>query len=601
MLTVLLVLAVAALAPGLGAQAAPPVSAYPSPGTATASRATQLSFRGMAAARLGTIRVRGSRSGSVSGRVRAHSDGKGASWIPARRFKPAERVRVTTRLRIRGARAGDFSFHVARAPERVTIQNRYLDPVDPGRLFAFRSRPDLQPAKVTVTPGAKPTAPGAVFITPKSKKDLKQAGPMIVDDAGQPYWFKPLPGITAATDFRAQTYRGKPVLTWWEGFSNLGTGNGEGVILDRRYRETARVQAGNGYFMDPHEFELTDRGTALIGSLAPTARNLKKLGGRRRGVVLDTVVQEIDVATGLVLFEWHSLDDVALRESYVPAPKDKKPWDYFHINSIEEVRGGDLLVSGRNTWSAVKIGRPGAKVAWKLGGKRSDFRIEKGAGFAWQHDVRQRPSGVITLFDNGAFPPVHKESRGLGFRLRGKRAMKVRDYRHKPKLLTSSQGNVQVLRNGNVLIGWGALPVVSEFSSAGKLLFELTLPKPLNPGPPPKTLDDLLKAPKPTQSYRAFRQRWSGLPAEPPAIVASTNSKRTKVYMSWNGATNVARWRVLAGGSPESLRPVARVRNEGFETAVTLKGSPAYVAVQPRDRRGRAFAPSRVIRPRRER
>lgn len=591
-----LILALALVAPA-AAQAR--VAAFPRPGSDFASPQTQISLRGIAPQRIGEVIVTGSRSGRHSGQVKPHSDGRGASFVLDQPLRGGERVTVRTARDIVGARNGDYRLRVARPgpplrpppikePRNRRSQTRF-----------FHSRKDLVPPEAKVRKRSRRASRGKLFLAPKLGPG--DNGQMVLDERGELVWFNPLRPGFESDDFRAQTYRGKPVLTWWEGFSNLGTGNGEGVILDRRYREIARVQAGNGYFMDPHEFELTDRGTALIGSLAPTARNLKKLGGRRRGVVLDTVVQEIDVATGLVLFEWHSLDDVALRESYVPAPKDKKPWDYFHINSIEEVRGGDLLVSGRNTWSAVKIGRPGAKVAWKLGGKRSDFRIEKGAGFAWQHDVRQRPSGVITLFDNGAFPPVHKESRGLGFRLRGKRAMKVRDYRHKPKLLTSSQGNVQVLRNGNVLIGWGALPVVSEFSSAGKLLFELTLPKPLNPGPPPKTLDDLLKAPKPTQSYRAFRQRWSGLPAEPPAIVASTNSKRTKVYMSWNGATNVARWRVLAGGSPESLRPVARVRNEGFETAVTLKGSPAYVAVQPRDRRGRAFAPSRVIRPRRER
>ncbi len=593
----LLVLAVALIAP---ATAQAQVAAFPRPGSDFVSPQTQISLRGIAPGKIGAVLVTGSRSGRHGGELRPHSDGRGASFVLDSPLVARERVTVRTDRRIVGARGGDYRLRVARPGPPLRAPRLKEPPNRPSQTRFFHSRKDLEPPEAKVRRRSRRATRGNLFLAPKLGPG--ENGPMILDERGDLVWFNPLRPRFEADDFRAQTYRGKPVLTWWEGLANLGTGNGEGVILDRRYREIARVRAGNGYFMDPHEFQLTERGTALIGSLAPTIQNLSKLGGAKRTVVLDTVVQEIDVATGLVVFEWHSLDDIALEESYLPPPKKRNDrWDYFHINSIEEVRGGDLLISGRNTWSAVKVSRPGAKVVWRLGGRRSDFRIEKGAGFAWQHDVRQRPNGVITLFDNGAFPPVHKESRAMGLRLRGGRARKVRDYRHKPTLLSSSQGNMQVLRNGNVLIGWGALPVVSEFSASGKLLFELTLPKPLNPGPPPKTLEQILKAPKPTQSYRAFRQRWAGRPSEPPAIAASTNSRRTKVFMSWNGATNVARWRVLAGDSPSSLKPVARARSEGFETGVTLKGSPAFVAVRPRDGRGRALAPSRVIAPRSER
>ena len=578
MLTVLLVLAVAALAPGLGAQAAPPVSAYPSPGTATASRATQLSFRGVAAARLGTIRVRGSRSGSVSGRVRAHSDGKGASWIPARRFKPAERVRVTTRLRIRGARAGDFSFHVARAPERVTIQNRYLDPVDPGRLFAFRSRPDLQPAKVTVTPGAKPTAPGAVFITPKSKKDLKQAGPMIVDDAGQPYWFKPLPGITAATDFRAQTYRGKPVLTYWEGTSRQGIGVGDLVMLDQAYREIKRIRLPNGIRPDLHEFLITPQDTALLISYPVLRADLRAVGGAQDGLAVDSVIQEVDLRTGLVTFEWHALDHIRLDEAYNRPLGPGVPWDYVHANSVGLDADGDLLMSGRTTWAVYKIDRETGRIRWRLGGKRSSFRMGPGTAFAWQHDARRLPDGTISLFDNSAVPAVRKRSRALTLRLdvRKRRATLDSVFTHPKGLLSATQGNVQRLPNGNRLVGWGSQRRFTEHSPTGELLWDARVSIGF-------------------ESYRAYRMPWVGLPRTAPTLAAAVAGAGMHVYASWNGATEVATWELLGGPGADALAPLLGAPRAGFETRLIAPARTAFVAVRARDAAGAVLGTSAPV------
>ena len=55
--------------------------------------------------------------------------------------------------------------------------------------------------------------------------------------------------------------------------------------------------------------------------------------------MLDSVVQEIDIKTGLVLYQWDSLDHVPLADSYEAMPATAGgPFDYFHINSVQQQR-----------------------------------------------------------------------------------------------------------------------------------------------------------------------------------------------------------------------------------------------------------------------
>src|SRR6202034_1834303 len=109
---------------------------------------------------------------------------------------------------------------------------------------------------------------------------------------------------------------------------------------------------------------------------------------------------EIEVASGRVLMEWRSLDHIAISESYLPPGRGV--YDYFHLNSIEVLPDGNLLISARHTWALYKLDRKTGRVIWRLGGKRSDFAIEKQARFSWQHHARRVGPGTITVFDDGA-------------------------------------------------------------------------------------------------------------------------------------------------------------------------------------------------------
>ncbi|MGB3632446.1 MAG: arylsulfotransferase family protein, partial [Rubrobacteraceae bacterium] len=127
---------------------------------------------------------------------------------------------------------------------------------------SFRSRPDLSPPTIEVSTPPNNTAPGYIFIAPKEAEG--QYGAMIADEQGRMVWFKPVDREgDYGMDCKVQTYKGEPVLTFWEGLVEGGSGAGEYLVLDRSYKEIARVRA-DGFEGDHHEFLITSRDTALI-------------------------------------------------------------------------------------------------------------------------------------------------------------------------------------------------------------------------------------------------------------------------------------------------------------------------------------------------
>jgi hypothetical protein len=245
---------------------------------------------------------------------------------------------------------------------------------------------------------------------------------------------------------------------------------------------------------------------------------------------------------------------------------------------------GDLLVDSRNTWAAYDVNPKSGQVRWQLGGKHSSFKLGPGAATAWQHDAVQQPDGAITFFDNGASPQIHPQSRAIEVTLDTSTmtATLTRSYEHKNPLVAGSQGNVQVLPGGEWMVGWGQAGYLSEIGSAGQLLFNAHLPPAW-------------------ESYRTFVFPWSGHPPQPPALSvarASGAAGGLLAYASWNGATEVASWRVLAGASATALVPVANAAKSGFETTIALPASASgpYVQVQALSSAGSAIGVSAVVR-----
>jgi hypothetical protein len=78
------------------------------------------------------------------------------------------------------------------------------------------------PPPVTVLTGGGDDGDGAIFISPFGGTDRFANGPEIVSSTGDTIWFHPVPAGEEATDFRTQTYRGQPVLTWWQARGSAG-------------------------------------------------------------------------------------------------------------------------------------------------------------------------------------------------------------------------------------------------------------------------------------------------------------------------------------------------------------------------------------------
>lgn len=443
----------------------------------------------------------------------------------------------------------------------------------------YRSRPDLAPPPVAVTrSAAHDVAPGYGFIAPFGA--ATQHGPLIVDNEGDPVWFRPVADAKTVGNFCVQQFEGKPVLTWWQGNQD-GNGDflGDCVIADTSYRVVKVISVSNGYQTDIHEFLITSRNTALIAMSNLIGADLTAVGGPAEATVIEGVFQEIDLATGKVLLEWHSADHVGYDESYFPPTS---VWDYFHLNSVGVDVDGNLLVSSRYTSAVYKVDRTSGEVIWRLNGKRSDFAMGPETVFAFQHDARGHAGGLMSIFDDGAYSvddPPETVSRALLVRLDTK-TMTCSLERSMPNpdgALTIAMGNAQLLADGGVMVGWGTIPTYTEFDARGAVRFEAKLPKGVF-------------------NYRAFRHPWTGVPDIPPAVAGQRNADGTAdVYVSWNGATQVARWRVLGGPAPGRLSASKAVPRDGFETRTRLKSPPRVIAVAALDAAGRELGKSRPL------
>jgi hypothetical protein len=465
----------------------------------------------------------------------------------------------------------------------------------------FQSAPKLAPPLLTVNRSSRGQAPGFIFAAIFQNKFLQppltgQGGPMILDSQGHYVWLQPAePSAPDTLNLQVQRYQGKPVLSYWDGtVKNTGEMTGSWHVLDDRYKEIAKVASENGWDPSGHEFLITKNGTALTtGYKYIPNRDLTSVGGGESQTLLDSGVIEYDLKTGHIVHEWSADQHIPFQESYQQtSPQNPNAYDPWHINSIDVDADGNWLVSMRNTWTIYKINAQTGDVVWRLGGKASSFTIPDNVAFAYQHDARWHPNGQLSMFDNDccalipqaggppkAAPPIHRQTRGLMVKLdEANKTVTLVSERKLYDLTSGTQGNMQVLPNGNTFMGWGQQPFYSEFSKTGKLLLSVRLPDP-------------------DESYRAYRYAWKANPPGRPSVSAAPDGSRTRVFASWNGATEVAAYRVLAGRSSRRLEVVAkRAKRRGFETPVTVRSGGPVVQVQALDAKGKVLGTSRAVR-----
>jgi EmrB/QacA subfamily drug resistance transporter len=460
--------------------------------------------------------------------------------------------------------------------------------------YSFVSQPTLHPpiARADVVPNEDQLPQGDIFIA--NFYDLTkppivgQSGPLIYDNHLSPVWFKPVPEDVVAGNLSLQSYQGKPALSWWQGYlTNTGeTVTGEDVVVNQHYQTVATLKGVGGWVPTLHEMVI-DGDHAWVTANKNIPMDLSKYGGAYNGALVDSAVQEYSLSTGKLLYSWDALDHIPLGDSYASLPTNAFPWDAYHVNSIQLTGNGAFVVSMRNTWAAYLVDQSG-KVQWTLGGKHSSFKLGPRADFAWQHDVTLHPDSTISMFDDhccqitggGTYVTPTGASRGLELKLdqQAQTATLAAEYSHGSNFDADYMGSTQPLTAGGAFVGWGSQSNFSMFDGSSKMILDVVLPRP-----------DI--------TYRATVEQWVGRPLYPPVGAARVKDGKTTVYASWNGATEVASWRILAGPGAGSLTAVGTAGRSGFETAITLRQSYRAFQLQALDSGGRVLGMSRPFAP----
>ncbi|MBO0801941.1 MAG: MFS transporter [Nocardiopsaceae bacterium] len=459
--------------------------------------------------------------------------------------------------------------------------------------YSFVSAPGLHPPKIHADmKGSKSElAPGDILLS--NFYDLGkppivgQSGPLMIGNDMQPVWFRPVPKNVVASDLAEQTYEGKPALSWWQGVVTRtgATNSGEFVIVNQHYQTIATLKGADGWIPTMHTLVIKGH-DAWVTANKDMPMNLARYGGSVDGAITDSAVQEYDLRSGKLLHTWDALKHIPVTDSYANPPSNGFPWDVYHVNSIDVVGPNTLLVSMRNTWAAYLINTKTGAIQWTLGGKHSTFKFGKGASFEWQHDVSMLPGNRISMFDDACcqivgsdtFLPPNGTSRGLTLHLnRASGTASLESQVKHDGVEAAYMGSDEHLPNGNEFVGWGSTPYFSEYSKSGKLLMDGILPGS-------------------NQSYRAIQiSHWTGLPLTPPSGAARRHGSSATVYASWNGATQVASWRVLAGPDASHLAAVKTTAKSGFETAIPVGKSYQDFRLQALDAKGHVIGTSKVF------
>ncbi len=561
----------------------PRVTVSPLPGTPEASPQTQISFLGVQASKLRSIHVIGSQTGRHAGTLRSYDSESGASFLPSAPFQEGEHVSVcATVLSASGRRRVATSFQVATAAH-LSYQPPFEFAGTRGEAQTYHSV-DLKPPQITITqPAGTQSAPGDIFATPYAGP--AEHGAMIFESSGQLIWFHRPPNPNWGTaNLQLQSFAGHEDLVWWQGLINtFGFGTGEDVIANSAYEPVARIKGANGLQADLHDVQLTPSGAAYITAYYPVRTAVPIPGGGgalRSAVVLDSVVQEIDIRTGLAMWEWQSLGHVPFAESHLGPPTSAAaPYDYFHIDSLQPLSEASLMIGARNVWGVYAIARHTGQIAWRLGTRRSSsLQLGSGVRFGWPEEAQMLAGGQLALYDGGAKSTSSPRGEVLDLEWSKKTASlavggQLRRTLGPPR--SAGQGSLAALPGGNWLVGFGGLPNFTEFNSEGNVIYDAQFPAG-------------------EVGYRIYREPWQGQPSAPPNLLANTSGSGTTAYVSWNGATDVASWRLYGGSSAQMLEPLATVPATGFETAISTQAVDEVLA-QALNAAGEVLGESRVI------
>ncbi|KAI4718167.1 hypothetical protein E4T48_05608 [Aureobasidium sp. EXF-10727] len=451
-----------------------------------------------------------------------------------------------------------------------------------------------------------------IFLSPRGYQ-VPHPSVTIMDNDGELVWQHNVEG--QGYNLKVQELNGEQVLTFWVGDDGIG-GHGEGdyYVYNSRYEQIAKISAMNGLRADLHELTITPEGTAIMTVYEVYPVTIAGFVDDTDVIwVWDCLFQEIDLKTNELVFQWRASEHHTLNETYREIRNEgrdpSRPWDWYHMNSIEKDELGNYLVSARYTHTITYIDGSTGEIIWILGGKRNAFDDlsaggSKATNIAYQHfarfhnltefpfllanetslhptkDVDGVTKMLVSAFDNGADNEGtgHRPSRGVLIELTypttaalttngNYTARLVREYVHPAQFISSSQGSMQTITSNatsdpRILLGYGYVGVYTEFAADGTVLCDNRFSAMSSWG----TGD--------VQSYRALKSPWKGQPSWPPAVVLDPETQ-SSVFVSWNGATEVVAWKLQqADQSPcddEVWQDVSSTAKTGFETEVTIE------------------------------
>ncbi|KAJ5836346.1 hypothetical protein N7447_002372 [Penicillium robsamsonii] len=423
-------------------------------------------------------------------------------------------------------------------------------------------------------------------VVPYWGKQVNIPGVMLLDTKGYLVWH-----TTGYVTADIQYFQGEDYIV------SLSEDSSYYALINSRYEEAYQIRSGNGWQLDAHELTLSSSGTALLvinGVFAVNQTTFEAPLGV--DFILDAGFQEIEVQTGEVLFEWRASDHYSFEEYYHLQPGDGKTEktapDLFHVNSIEKDDLGNYLISCRMMSSIAYVDGQTGAVIWKLGGKANMFKdLSGGAATAFngQHHARFHKDGqIVSIFDNGNCPgrPVTGPTRGLTLVLDiEKMTVQLQhEYISPNSVLTDNSGSMQVLDSGNVVLGFGPNANWAEYASNGSLLCNVHLG--------PETFFNSGEI----RTYRISKSPWVGHPQGMPNIAVDGG----RVYVSWNGATEVFMWSLsgidIEAAWGESVF-LGTFLKDGFETEIYVPTSPTcrYFFISALDRAGQVLGSTPTV------
>lgn len=425
-----------------------------------------------------------------------------------------------------------------------------------------------------------------------------QTGPHIYDQNGELVWsgahlFDDRPTF----DFRVASWNDSQYLTFIAGedLREYDFPGGSGVVLDNSYRFVQNVDERTGRgVMNMHEFNIIDDGRRALMITFGSKFVDVDLGddAPRKMFVGNNGFSEVDTSTGLPVFSWWALDHIHPSESTVDHPSEPghvgSAWDFFHMNSVDKIAGGDYLISARFTNTIYKISGKDGSIIWRLGGRHSDFKLD-GFNFSSQHDARWRSGNdtttVLTFLNNHSDGILRTANTTSAMKvlldMTTMTASLINEWKRPDDQLTKLRGNAQRLENNHMFVGWSENTYISEYNAEGSLIMEAQM------------------ASHRFNTYRAYKMNFTAYPSEPivaKAFVygASPQTATTVCYVSWNGATEVAEWKFWGSikAMPVNLGTSSRT---GFETVFMASGIATNVQAEAIDVHGNSLGKSEVI------